>query len=408
MPPNTSILTIGHSVGTIDRTGAGVAAAVSGLCSHLAEQPGLDITLVSTTTDRGPQYPLSSAVRAVTCPAWSSRFLRLHVAPGFSAKLERGFSNPSVSLVHCHGLWMSVTHAACAHARRHNLPLIISTHGMLTPWALRHKAWKKRLAWRLFQERDIRGATLLHATSEQEAQGLREVGMKQPIAVIPNGLDLPAWQEPNNSKPPFRALFLGRIYPVKGLINLVDAWAQVRPEGWQCILAGPDEAGHQAEVAARIQQHGLGKVFSFTGPVDDEQKWTLYRQADLFILPSFTENFGLVVAEALACGIPAIATHGTPWACLESSLSVPAQVPLDNGARLTKAGWHVPVGVEPLAAALREATALPPEIRRKMGICGRRLVEERFGWPMVARQMHDTYVWILNQAPKPDCILPAQ
>jgi glycosyltransferase involved in cell wall biosynthesis len=260
---------------------------------------------------------------------------------------------------------------------------------MLAAWALQHKAWKKKLGWWAYQRADLEQARVIRTTAAHEALAIRNLGFRQPLALIPNGIEIPNRAEPANGKDPRVLLFVGRIYPVKGLLNLVKAWAAVKPQGWRCIVAGPDEAGHKREVQAAISAAGLDGSFSFPGAIDGIAKWALYRSADLFVLPSFTENFGLVVAEALACGVPVITTKGTPWECLQER----------------DCGWWVGIGAEPLAAALREATGATDARRREMGQRGRQLVEERYAWGPIGKSMAEVYRWILGRAPKPGCII---
>jgi glycosyltransferase involved in cell wall biosynthesis len=185
-----------------------------------------------------------------------------------------------------------------------------------------------------------------------------------------------------------KAVFLGRIHPVKGLNNLVEAWHIVRPSGWRCILAGPDEAGHKRDLQAAIRFRGLENAFEFPGIRNDEQKWTLLRESDLFVLPSFTENFGVAAAEALACAVPVIATKGAPWKDL-----------VDR-----ECGWWVDIGVRPLADALRQATALPDAERRQMGQRARQLVRHNYSWDRIAKDMRSVYCWILGAGAKPACL----
>src|SRR6185503_9480318 len=149
---------------------------------------------------------------------------------------------------------------------------------------------------------------------DEEAQHIRDLGLRQPVAIIPNGVEIPDEIPARpRGKSPRTALFLGRIHPIKGLLNLVYAWAETSPPGWHMVIAGPDDTGYRAEVEQAIKRAGLTDHFSFAGPVAGEAKATLYRQADLFILPSHTENFGLSIAEALTYGVPVITTKGTPW-----------------------------------------------------------------------------------------------
>jgi glycosyltransferase involved in cell wall biosynthesis len=303
-----------------------------------------------------------------------------------------------LTVLHDNGIWMPGNHTAAAVARKTGVPLIISPRGMLEPWALSHRAWKKRLAWLLYQRRDLLTASVLHATAEQEVASLRRLGLRQPIAMIPNGVEFPAPADVASAmasrlRPaaaPQRertALFLSRIHPKKGLINLIDAWACVRPEGWRLVIAGPDEGGHQAEVAERIRTSGVGEQVSLAGAVEGEAKAALFRNADLFVLPTFSENFGVVVAEALAYGLPVITTRGAPWADLETH----------------NCGWWIDTGVEPLAQALRGAMALSDEQRHAMGVRGRGYVR-RYDWGGIAAQTSAVYRWVLGQGDKPDCV----
>ena len=292
-------------------------------------------------------------------------------------------------VMHDFGLWLPANHAAVTVGEELGIPLVISPCGMLAPWALQHKRWKKRLAWWVYQKRDLLRAKMLIATGASEVRDLHRWSPGKPVALVPNGVAIPTIREQGTEIRGQRTVvFLGRIHPIKGLTHLVEAWSQVRPQGWQCVLAGPDEGGHQAELETLVRACRLEGEFRFTGLLGDEAKWELLRGADLFVLPSFTENFGVAAAEALAAGVPVIATRGTPWEELESQ----------------RCGWWVEVGVEPLAAALRAATGLTDDIRRQMGLRGKRLVTAQYSWGRIAGEMLSAYKWVLGQNEKPACI----
>lgn len=261
---------------------------------------------------------------------------------------------------------------------------------MLEPWAINHKALKKGVALTLFQQRDLMRAHLLIATSNVEYQNIRKFGLPMPVAIIPNGVGLNVGSPPLKPSPPERqrvALFLSRVHPVKGLLNLVQAWAKLAPVGWRLCIAGPDEAGHLREVLALVRELALQGSVDYVGAVDGLTKSALYNAADVFVLPTFTENFGLVVAEALAHSLPVITTRGAPWADLETY----------------GCGWWVDIGVDPMILALREAMGLSDEDRRAMGARGRAYVR-RYDWDDIARQTIDVYRWVLGQGPQPDCV----
>lgn len=293
------------------------------------------------------------------------------------------------SIIHDQGIWLLNNHAVVGVARETKTPLIVSPHGMLAPWAFDHKALKKKIAWFLYQKKDLESVDLFHATSQQEACNIFESGFRKPVAVIPNGVEIPLWQEriiTNNSRKTI--LFLSRIYPVKGLLNLVSAWQEIKDPNWRIVVAGPDESGHKQEVVAAIKAAGLQDCFEFIGSVDDDAKWQWFFNSDLFVLPSYTENFGIVIAEALACGVPVITTTGTPWEELITQ----------------KCGWWVDIGVKPLADALSKAIALSDLERSAMGMRGRQFVEGSFSWGKIARDMRSVYEWVLHGGTKPTCV----
>ena len=237
---------------------------------------------------------------------------------GSAAEALDCFGQPDI--LHDNGVWLPHNHQLARLAREREIPRIVSLRGMLEPWAMQHKRWKKRLAWNLYQFRDLRRASCLHTTAEPEAENARALGLGLPICTIPNGVDLPGgcpeFAGPAGNKDKrmgFKtALFLGRIYPVKGLPMLIEAWRRVRPRDWVLQIAGPDEAGHRSDLERAIANAGLDDVVSFLGPVHGERKRATLLAADLFVLPTHSESFGMVVAEALAHGLPILTTTGAP------------------------------------------------------------------------------------------------
>jgi glycosyltransferase involved in cell wall biosynthesis len=155
------------------------------------------------------------------------------------------------------------------------------------------------------------------------------------------------------------------------------------------IIAGPDEGGHRAEVERVVKARGLEEIVQFVGPIPDQEKWRIYRSADLFVLPTFSENFGSVVAEALGCEVPVITTRCAPWSEIERA----------------KCGWWVDPCTEAIASALEMAVATHPDDLRQMGVRGRDLVRRQYSWCRVAKQMNDLYCWVLGDGDRPDSVL---
>jgi len=296
------------------------------------------------------------------------------------------FGSPDI--FHDNGIWLAHNHRVSRLATGSRIPRIVSTRGMLEPWAMRHKHLKKQIAWHLYQRSDLRCAQGLHATSAQEAENLKRLGLRVSVCVIANGVDIPELdpeRSPRLNTGSRTALFLGRIYPVKGLQMLIEAWDQVRPTGWRLRIAGPDEAGHRAKIEAMVASAGLGNVVSFDRSLDDEAKRAAFYDSDLLVLPSHSESFGIVVAEALAHGVPALTTTATPWRALPK-----------RGC-----GWCVAPSRAGIALGLAEATARESAVLRMMGIKGRAWMAADFGWEGVANQFIAAYTQLVTAGRPP-------
>ena len=252
---------------------------------------------------------------------------------------------PKADVIHDHGLWLMPNVEAGRAALLARKPFIVAPRGMLSPAALAFSHLKKRAVWALMQGNVVRRASCIHATSEQEHDEIRDFGLKNPIAIIPNGIDIPEVDRylTNATDAGRVVLSLGRIHPKKGLDRLVRAWAIVEAAhpDWRLRIIGPDELGHARELAALAANLKTQRV-SIEGPVAGDAKTSAYREADLFVLPTLNENFAITVAEALAAGTPVIATKGAPW----------------HGLEREDCGWWIDHGVEPLVATLAEAMTM--------------------------------------------------
>jgi glycosyltransferase involved in cell wall biosynthesis len=344
----------------------GPAFSVTRLAGALAAA-GIDVGLWS---------PDKAASASSTVPV-DSRVERLDGTE--SEALDR-FGTPDV--IHDNGMWLPHNHRLADLAGRRGIPRMVSTRGMLEPWARNHKRWKKDIAWLLYQRKDLQRASRHHATSEAEATNLRRFDLDVPITVIPNGIDTPVAAVPGVGRKDMvdpggvkTALFVGRIYPIKGLPMLIEAWARVRPVGWRLRIAGPDEAGHLAVVERAVSDAGLSTVISFPGPIEGDAKEREFRDADLFVLPTYSESFGMAVAEALVHGLPVLTTTGAPWPELAS-----------RGC-----GWRVDTTVDGIARGLSEATALDAATLNRMGALGHAWMAADFSWNVVAQRFTACY-----------------
>ena len=293
------------------------------------------------------------------------------------------------AVLHMHGLWLLPNFYPAGAARRYGVPLIVSTRGMLGLKALAFSRKRKQVVWALAQKRAVQMAACFHATAETEVEDIRRAGLSAPVAVISNGIDI---QESALTTGARTVLYLGRLHPIKGIDQLVAAWSRVaeRHPAWQLRIAGPSEFGCKEALERQVRELAVPRVH-FEGPLYGPDKLEAYRQAGLFVLPSLNENFGMVVAEALAAGTPVISTKGAPWAGLETE----------------GCGWWVDHGWEPLVSALCAALALPDEERMAMGARGQAWMARDFGWDRIAARMAEVYAWCRGQGDRPDCVVAA-
>lgn len=302
----------------------------------------------------------------------------------------------SLDIVHINEFWPHPVYAASCIARTSDVPYLLSPAGSLQPWALWHgavKRLKKRVYFSIVGNYVMENAACLHAASIHEAENFRRVGYRGPITIIPNGVDTDEFTiggglEAETYWPGLKGrlvvLFMSRLSPEKGLDLLIPVWADlVKRATYKAailVIAGPDDRGYRQVVERVIDKYNVGPRVLLTGMVRGREKLALLRRADIFILPSYSENFGIVVAEALACGTPVITTTVTPWQELIDA----------------RAGYWVAPDKDSLTEALRECLDLPEASRREMGRSGRDLVIQKYTWDIAARKLICVYRCILQ------------
>lgn len=355
----------------------GTSRSVPALCDALQSQ-GVDNHLL-TFQPRDPNveciYPADrSRVHLISESKWGRQY-------GIGKKLRRELYRliheaSGVAIVHDHAVWLPSNHHVAKFCMSRNVPRIVSPRGMLGAWALNHGKWKKRLAWALYQRADLSSATAFHATSEQEEEEIRKLGFTQPIAVVPNGIDVPE-SLPERRSPLKQFLFMSRIHPKKGLVELLSAWkaSNVAASGWQLVIAGPDDGGHSKVIDAEIKRLQLSSCVRMVGEVRGADKWQLFADSDYFVLPSFNENFGIAIAEALACGVPVITTTNTPWFAI----------------REKELGWWIPCGHEPLVNAILSAARCPEHERTEAGRRAKAEIKTKYSWQRSASELNAFY-----------------
>lgn len=377
-----------HIIAGLRTIDGGPAYTVPRLCQSLAEVGArVDLMAVSET---GASDVLKSGCREQYF-SWDFAHIPLLRSCRASSGLARCLRAQAqiADVIHDHGLWLLPNVYAGREGARAKRPVVIAPRGMLSAAALSFSTWKKQLFWRLVQARAASAAACYHATSDQEYQEIRAFGIRAPVAVIPNGIDveqLPKLPQPGEIR---TVLSLGRIHPKKGLESLLRAWKAVetlRPE-WRLRIAGPAEGGHDVQLKRLAAELHLTRA-TIEGAVYGADKARAYCDASLFVLPTLNENFAVTVAEALAAGVPVIATKGAPWKGLDDE----------------KCGWWIDGGPESLSAALLRATEMPEQELLACGEKGRSWMKRDFSWGHVAEDMLQLYAWLAAKEDRPQFV----
>ncbi len=369
------ILHIIHIIRDLDVASGESSRAVLALAERQSSIPGVKVSVLYQ--DRGnPVVPLTKIVvdyRTIDLKDM------VFGSPFFTEILQRSKAGARY-IFHLHGLWSPTVRRAARFAVRHNIPYFLSSSGMLSAWCLGGKSFKKKLGWGLIQKKDIENAACILTTSEAEKVDVSGLIPGQKIVVVPIGCNERKDKQsvtlvsPGNGSVR-RALSVGRLNRVKGYAELIRAWSKVRPEGWTLAIAGPDEKGYMKKLKSLITNLQLSNSIVLLGEVDDDAKWALMDDCDLYIAPSKSENFGMAIAEALQSGLPVITTTGTPWREIVEH----------------QCGWWVKPVAASLEKALKEATSLDRESLNEKGENARKLIADKYSWKNIAEETVELY-----------------
>ena len=367
-------------VSSLDLACGGPSRSVPMLVKGLAEL-GVDITLMTIRSKDMNTHALEGTTAKLKV-----------LEPSFSKKdIAKYLADEKFELIQIQSMWDLPYHKVMVEARRLGIPYVVTPRGMLEPWSLSQKKLKKKLAWWLYQRNDVQKSACVFSTAKMEAEHVSELGITTCKAVIPNGIETDAYPcKSSVDGVRKQVLFLSRIHVKKGIEILFEAWKRVASAfpDWQLQVIGNGDTEYIHTLEMKVESLGLKDSINILPPVFGEAKIKVYQESALFCLPSFSENFGMVIAEAMSCGTPVITTTNCPWNILND----------------TKTGWCIDLNVDNLERALRDAMAMNPTDLYEMGQKASKLIYENFDYRSVTRKTLRLYEWLLNGGEKPEFV----
>ena len=366
---------------TLDKKDGGPSRSVPILAKGLSEI-GVDVTLMACQSEDMNTHILDGS-------AVNFEIIHRDIS---SNELEDLFVNARFDLIHSQNLWNPLYHKVAKIARKNGIPYMMTPRGCLEPWSLKQKRLKKKIALSLYQKADLQKASCILATSDMEAQNIRNLGISSPIAVIPNGIDITEYNCRRDciEQVKEQICFISRIHEKKGIEFLINAWEALSTKfpNWNVVVAGNSESIYIEQLKKIIKDKNLQNSFQIIPPVFGKDKYKLYCESSILVLPSFSENFGMVVAEAMSCGLPVITTNGTPWQVL-------------NKERL---GWCIDLQLNLLIKTMQDAMELGKERLYNKGQACSDYIKSTFQYQEVAKHNRDVYNWLINGVEMPHFI----
>ncbi|MFP3504713.1 glycosyltransferase [Burkholderia sp. SIMBA_062] len=390
---------LGHRVGFVtasaSRTGGGLFDAVRGLALALPANGFVPRVFALNDANTDSDLPQWRGTQVTTCDAVGPAML------GYSPALRTSLLASDAHIVHTHGIWMHPSADVVAWHRHQRKPYVISPHGMLDRWILNRSKLKKWLALAAYERSHLNRAACFHALNREEADAIRAIGLKQPIAVVHNGVAIPELDSPGlpswwsgELASKRLLLYFGRLHPKKGVENLLTAWkdrviADSINARWNLIVGGWGDPPYISQLRGMVREGVNGDGVHFVGPQFDHDKAKTYAACDCVILPSFSEGLPMVPLEAWSFRKPVALTR-------ECNLPIGFS---------RHAAFEILNSVEGLRDFLDDLHGIDNARLMAMGNGGRALVEASFTWKAVATQMADVYGWLMGFREKPPCII---
>jgi glycosyltransferase involved in cell wall biosynthesis len=359
-----------HIVPLIESTEGGIVSSTLGLLNSLTN---INNYLVSFSNLKGAKKYKYINKKKITAYIFNrSRNNKIKSFLTIFKFIKNFLIFKKIDLVHVNGLWNASNFIFSLYAIVFKIPLIISPCGMLEPWALRQKFLKKKIAYIFYQKIIMKRAKVIIAKSHLEYKTLKVLGFNK-ICIIPNGIDFQKINPRRLNKKKFNALFLSRVHKKKGIYDLLISWSKIRPKNWTLNIVGSGNRDYLNFLKKYCKASKLNNI-KFHGHLVDSKKHEIYKKSDLFILPSYSENFGNVIAEALNYRIPVVTTKSTPW----------------NNLSRFRCGWIIKSGEEYLTKCLQKIFYLSPEILFNMG-CRSYKIIKKFDYAVTTKKMENLY-----------------
>jgi glycosyltransferase involved in cell wall biosynthesis len=325
--------------------------------------------------------------------------MALSLSPAFWTAMKSEAARNS-DVVHQHGIWPLHGAYVNAWSKRTGRPYVLAPQGALSSYSFATSVLKKRIAWAVYQRKNVLRASCIHAVGKLEEQEAREAGYRGPIAHIPNGISQ-RWLASSGDGMRFRrkhgipaekriCLYLSRITPKKGLRFLIESMAELLPQlhDWMFVVVGLDEFNHLQEIRTLAARLGVDALLKYSEPIFDQEKRDAYAAAELFILPSLSEGAPSVVLEALGARVPVITTQGSPWSDLEKH----------------SCGWWTTIDTAGVCRGLEQATRLSKDELRQMGQRGWELVSSKYSWTELGKRSLQLYQWLREGGRVPEFV----
>ncbi len=352
-----------HYIPSIDEEDGGVSSYIKALSSELGKYIELHIATHHTKNE----------IQLTNC--------QLHfLSKSYNAisEFKELLINIKPDAIQTNTCWRPIASFVVNIAKSLNIPVVYCSHGMLEPWILKRHHWTRKVpALLLYQKKALKNADILLATAESEKQNLLKLGYNNKVVVVPNCIDTNNISIRTNWGKMHVILFFSRIHEKKGINLLIEAAAKLKDKllNYKIVIIGDGSPSYCNRLKKLSEKYKVNNIIHFMGGVYGKKKWEILKAADVLILPTYSENFGICIAEALACGTPVITTKGAPWQDLETY----------------DCGWWTEIGTDAIAEALVSFLNCSDEKLKAMGTNGRALIERKYSSEIVAQMMIKLY-----------------